>query len=481
MVTITPTERAVRTLSTALDDRALTLTARARYYAGEQPLAYLAKGDAEALHGRLLRLPVNYCRHAVDTLADRLTVEGFATSGGGNAPDLALWQLWRRLGLVQSSDAAHRLALVAGRCPVSVWSDPAGGARVRVEHPGQTIVTYDPATGERAAALKRWHEGGRGRAVLYTPEAVTMLTTVSTVPAGSLLPADGWVVTKVLGNALGVVPVVELIPRGGISEQADLEPLVDALTKVMSDAMVSAEFGARPRRFTLGVEITEDENGNPVNPFVDGPGRVWQLEGEKATATVGQLDGMSLAPYSDLASVLTHQLAALAALPPHLAGIRQDQPASAEALRAAESALSARARTRQRAMGPAWGEVIALAHAAESGQAAPAAVEVLWNDPETASPAQAADAVTKLVSAGILTVDGALDRLGYSPEQIEAERNRRNTATATTATADVAARAALAQRLQSEQGLSQPAALAAAGLFAAAAETRTTPAPSPIA
>ncbi len=428
-------EATVYALSRQLDDGTLPLRAHQLYYDGGQPLAFLSPADAESLKGRLLRLPVNYCRHAVDLLADRLIVEGFAT-GSGTPRDLDLWRAWRRAGMVEGSDQAHRSALVFGRCPVSVWSDPAGGSRVRVEDPRQTIVGYDPASGMRTAALKRWQAGGFGWAVLYGPDVVRRLQTAGEVPAGAELPAEGWIVVETLNNPLGRVPVVDVVNRprvgnpAGTSELADIEPAVDALTKVMTDAMVSAEYGARPRRFTLGVEISEDAAGNPVNPFVDGPGRVWQLEGDRTTATVGQLDPMGLGPYVDLAALLTHQIAALASLPPHLAGIRQDQPSSAEALRASEAGLAGRARTRQRAFGGPWCEVVRLAAEATDGKPRPDLddLEVLWTDPETSSPAQAADAASKLVQSGILSVDGALDALGYSPEQREAERVARRTA-----------------------------------------------------
>lgn len=417
----------VAALSRRLDEQTAPLGGLQAYYDGTAPLSYLSAGDREALKGRLLRLPVNYCRHAVDTLADRLQVEGFAASGD-TARDLALWARWRRAGLVETSDAVHRAALVHGRCPVSVWSDGGGRSRVRAEDPRQCVVEVDPASGVAVRALKRWQASGHGQALLFGPDAVWRLRTATPVPAGAMLPLEGWVVVERLGNPLRVVPVVELVPRGGVSELADIAPLVDALTKIMSDAMVSAEFGARPRRYTLGVEIKEDDQGNPINPFVDSPMRIWQLEGKRDEAQIGQLDPASLGPYAELAAVLTHQIAALAALPPHLAGIRQDQPASAEALRAAESALSARARTRQRALGAGWAQVVKLATEVDTGRPAPEAVEVLWTDPETSSPAQAADAVTKLVQSGILSVDGALDRLGYSPEQVEQERVRRRQA-----------------------------------------------------
>lgn len=416
-------------LSTRLDNRAGRLRTHSLYYAGAQPLAFLAPADREALKDRIVTLPVNYCRLIVDVLADRLRIEGF-TSGQGDDVDLALWRLWKRAGMVEGSDQVTRAALIYGRCPVSVWST------IKAEDPRQCVVATDPATGERLHALKRWHDltDGFGYGVLYLPDRLLRLRTSQGVPAGGVLPSSGWNVVETLDNPFGVVPVVDILNRPavgelhGVSELADIEPLVDAITKLASDMMVSAEFGARPRRFTLGVEIqTDPETGEPVNPFVDGPSRVWQLEGDRATAQIGQLEPSGLGPYSEAIATLTHQIAALSQMPPSMVGISMNQPASAEALRASESGLAARARARQRAMTGPWAEIAQLAGQGEAGFPRPDLVDVepVWSDPETPTVAQAADAATKLVAAGILSVDGALDSLGYSPEQIAAERIRR--------------------------------------------------------
>lgn len=423
MVTVDDT---VYALSRTLDDTRLPLGLHGRYYAGTQPLAFIAPADVDALKGRLFQLPVNLCRLAVDVLADRLRVEGFNT-GRGTPRDLELWRLWKRTGMVEGSDQVTRAALIYGRAPVSVWST------IRPEDPRQTVVAYDPGTGERVSAFKRWQAGGWGHAVLYGPDLIRRLRTASGVPAGAELPSQGWTVVETIANPLGVVPVIDLVNRPsvvstlGVSEMTDLEPLVDAICKLATDMLVSAEFGARPRRYTLGVEIREDELGNPVNPFVDGPSRVWQLEGDRQTAQIGQLDAASLSPYAEAIGALVHQVAALSQMPPSMVGIAMNQPASAEALRAAEAGLAARARARQRAFTGPWSEVIRLAAEATDGRPRPdlADVEPVWSDPETPTVAQAADAATKLVQSGVITVDRALDDLGYTPEEREAERQAR--------------------------------------------------------
>ncbi len=424
----------VAVLSRALDDAQLALRGHGAYYAGTQPLAFIAPADVEALKSRIFKLPVNLTRLAVDVLADRLRIEGWNT-GRGTPADLDLWRLWKRAGMIEGSDQVTRAALIYGRCPASVWSG-SRGVSIRPESPAQTVVAYDPATGERSAALKRWQGAGYGWAVLYGPDAVRRLRTASNVPAGAELPAEGWTIVETIPNPLGVVPVIDLVNRpavgglAGVSEMADVEPLVDAICKLASDMLVSAEFGARPRRYTLGVEITEDDAGDPVNPFIEGAQRVWQLEGNRTDAMVGQLDPMSLTPYTEAISALVHQVAALSQLPPSMVGIAMNQPASAEALRAGEAGLAARARARQRAFTGPWAEVIRLAAEITDGTPRPELedVEPVWSDPETPTVAQAADAASKLVGAGILSVDGALDALGYTPEQREAERVARRTA-----------------------------------------------------
>ena len=79
----------------------------------------------------------------------------------------------------------------------------------------------------------------------------------------------------------------------------------------------------------------------------------------------------------------------------------------------------------------------------------------------------------KLYQAGLLPATYALKRLGYSDGEISEIAAARRADAMDSTLGDVQARAELAATLESTAGLSQPAALAAAGLFAAANETRT--------
>lgn len=416
-------------LGRRLDEATVALTKLDTYYRGTQPAAFLAPAALEALDGRLRALAVNYPRLAVQSLAERLTVTGFRTEGPDAAPDAALWRVWRANRLDDGADAAHVDALVYGRSFVIVWAGPTG-PRVTVESARQVAVTHDPATRAVTAALKRWVADGTGHAVVYEPDVIRRYTSAANVVDGGPVPLTGWSVAETIPNPLGVVPVVPVVNRGrlldvdGVSEMADVLDLADALNKIMCDAMVTSEFYARPRRWVTGLEIEVDATGNPVNPFSDEAGRVWQSESPETK--FGGFDGARLDGYGDLAAVITQQIGAVTGLPPHYLGLNGDQPASADAIRSAEASLVARAIARQRTFGQAWADVARLIVAVRDGtDPARLDVETVWASPETRTPAQAADAAAKLVGAGILPVSEALATLGYTPAQIERIRAAR--------------------------------------------------------
>ena len=244
------------------------------------------------------------------------------------------------------------------------------------------------------------------------------------------MPSTGWTVTETIPNPLGVVPVVPVVNRGrlldvdGVSEMADILDLADALNKINSDMLVTSEFYARPRRWATGLEVIEDENGNPVKPFSAALDDVWQSE--DADTKFGQFDAARLDGYADAAALITQQIGALTGLPPHYLGLHGDQPASADAIRSAEASLVARAYALHRTFGTAWASVARLMLAVRDGvDPRTLDVEPMWANPETRTPAQAADAAAKLVGVGVPLSVVLADTLGMSPEQVERVRAAR--------------------------------------------------------
>lgn len=421
----------IKTLSDKLNEQEGRLALLDLYYAGEQPLSYLAPEARVALGNRFGQMSSNLCRLAVTSLAERLRVTGFARNG---TADPALWQAWTRNDLDQLAGVAHREALTLGRAYVIVWADLRGQAKVSVESPRQVSLNRDPSSREVTKALKRWRSNdNRGHAVLYGRDDITRYVTKGHASADlSTIPSTGWESVATYPNPLGVVPVVPLVNGDrlldfdGRSEMADLLPLQDALNKILHDAMVSSEYAGRPRRWASGVELVEEDvlgaDGLPtgetraVNPYPEGNR---MMINEDHEGKFGQLPAADLAGYEAAVRVILGQIMAVSALPAHYVGIFTDNPASADALRAAEASLSARAEARQQTFGRAWEQVARLVAAVENGTDPEAEqVSIQWADAATRSVAQEADAITKLYGAGLLPASYALKRLGYRDDEV---------------------------------------------------------------
>lgn len=310
------------------------------YYRGRQPLAYLSPEARVAIGTRFGRMATNVPRLAVNALAKRLRVTGFTGAD--------VWADWLRCDMDQLAPVAHREALTLGESYVIVWADAAGRPLATVESPTQVAVVRDPATREVIAAVKRWETKATTEATLFTPDAVTRLRSDA---LGAT--TNGFRTVETLTNPFGVVPVVPLRNSDRLlgdpaSEIDDLIPLVDGMNKLLADLMVSSEYTGRPRRWATGIELeeveTEDGETVAVNPF---PESNRMMVSESPKSKFGQLDASDLAGYENAVRVLQAQISAVSGLPPHYLGVHGDQPASADALRASEASLTARAGRRR--------------------------------------------------------------------------------------------------------------------------------------
>lgn len=487
----------VHSLSRKLNAQQPSIVKADRYYTGTQPLAFVAPEVLAQTAGRLAPLVINWPRTIVDSVQRRCYVEGFRIGQGEVDDDL--WAIWQANNL----DRFHRLgqvdALVHARTFLSVGPAAREGRlpRIAVESAHQMVVTRDPSTGEISAALKRWaaSDGLTTFATLYLPEETHRF--VASSPSGMGTAQSFAVREPVKSQPLGAVPVVPLLNRprllnpDGESELTDVMPLADAINKLASDMLVTSEYSAMPRRYATGIQIPSGPDRERLQADVAAywdqatKGKTW-LAGEGVE--FGQFPETSIASYTEGIRLLTTQIAAIAGLPPQYLGISTANPASADAIRSAEVTLVERARDKQQEWGDAYEQAMRLALAVHEGitlddlGSALDSLETVWRETETPTVAQSMDAAVKGVQAGILDEVAAQERVGLSPMQRAAIAERREDAAATTATADVRARVDLARELQVTDGLSQNAALAAAGLLQAAAQNAseaTTPGATP--
>ncbi|MBI3217599.1 MAG: phage portal protein [Mycobacterium sp.] len=407
----------------ALDSRQYGYGLLDNYFQGVSPLSFLSREAKVALQ-KFDQISSNLCRTAVVSLQERLRLSGVE---GTDA-----WQLFEYSDLDQLAALVHRDALLYGVGYVLCWTDSSGKPRATVESPKQVAVRRDPVTREIVSAVKRVRTAKTTEAWVYLADRVEHWT-ANTPSAGSA----GYELVETIPHSLGVVPVVAIGHEDEQSAIADLLTIQDSINKLLLDMMVASEYAGRPRRFATGIELEEkpiidEETGEPVtdpdtgevvmapqDPF---PEANRMMISEEPTSRFGALPAADLKTFEAGVRVLISQAMMVSGLPAHYVGLLQDSVTSADALRAAEAALVARAEAKQRAYGVGWERVARILVAIRDGVAPDTVTaRVVWSPADTRSQAQEADAAVKLYQAGVLSRRATLKRLGFSEDEISQE------------------------------------------------------------
>lgn len=403
-------------LAERLSNEQATVRKWDRYYEGEQPLAYMPDELLRELDGRVKQVVVNWPRLVVDSVEERLDVEGFRF---GETNDPRAWEWWQANDLDEESQLAHVDALAAARSFVIVGQDEDDDTLplITVESAEQVTVLRDPASRRVKAALKCWTDAGDKFRVVYLPDRTVYFY-------GKNDHRDEYEIYNEDRHDMGVVPVVPLVNRrrlmrdNGVSDLADVAPLSDAACKIATDMMTSAEFHGMPRRIVVG--MTEDDfkdaEGRPVSRWQQIAGRLWMSGALPSEVRVDQLKEADLRNFHETLNALARMVASISGLPPNFLGYSEANPTSADAIRASESRLVKRAERKQRAFGGSWEQVIRLAYRVVTGELPENAhrLETQWRDASTPTLAQKADAAVKLLQAGIIPREQARKDLGYT-------------------------------------------------------------------
>lgn len=404
-------------------------------YNGTAGLGYIDP-EVRRLYGdRLRALNINHAVTAITPVAQRTQVAGFRTTAGDVVDD-DITATWEALGLDRLSSLAQLEAMIVGRCPVMVGVTGDGAPLVTVESPRQVTVLRDPATRQPIAALKRYQEDdGTIIAILMTAESIDTYASPGSAAFSDTfdLPVSTGgspVLVSREPNILGRIPVVWLVnqPRvsapDGRSDIAEIEDLLAAIAKLGSDLMTASEASALPHRIvTVAGDIT-DEAAQRIQSLMS------RTLAAPASAKVGVLSGgagidemgtASLDNFATAIRLLVNQVAAISGMPPYYVNSDVANPTSADAIRSAESRITARVIERQRWWGPSYVDLMRLVQLVRDGFTDPRLerMTTLWVDPAPASIGQEADAVAKLIGANVIDRRAALESLNLPPVEIE--------------------------------------------------------------
>ena len=417
-----------------------------RYYDSEfNILALMSTEERQTFTAFLAESGANWCELVVNALAERLRVVGFAFGGDS---DLA-WQLWKASAMNADSELVQTDALVTGRGVVLVQPDDDGdnptGVELTAESPFECTVLYQP--GDRRTAIAGYKRFAGLDSQLYpypiwtgeplgsTTEVLITPQVVATWLAGSNEPV-------VLPNPAGIVGMVEIIPQPRTagpprSELASVIPIQDRINTTIFSRLVASDYGAFRTIWATGVKLARqvmqvtDQDGvttdtvQYVAPYQIGANRL--LANENPQAHFGAIPESTLQGYLASVEQDVSQLAAITQTPAwYLMPIVN---LAADAIKAAESGLVAKAERRAKHIGEGWEQVMRVALAMAGRPPLPKGEgDVIWADFETRSLSQLTDSLVKMRTLGV-PIKELWRRWGATPAQItEWEQMRKDEA-----------------------------------------------------
>lgn len=403
----------------------------AAYYEGRQRVKHLGIAIPPSL--RDIDTIVGWPGTVVDVIEERLDWLGW-TSDTGDV--LGLDDIARANDLDVEAGLGHLDALIYGLGFVIVGAGFEGEPQplITVESPRNVTGEWDGRIRRLSSALQieEVNDGHADLVSLYLPDQ-----TIRAVRAGY-----GWTVADRDEHGLGRVPVAVLPnkPRASRAEgRSEITPAVrsytDAAVRTLLGMEVHREFYQAPQRYALGADESAftDADGNVKTGWETVMGRMLAIPRDEdgEMPQVGQFTPSSPQPYLEQVRGLAQLMAGEAGIPSSYMGFVSDNPASADAIRAAEARLVKRAERRQTVFGRGWREVAYLALLTRDG-AVPAEfanVGNRWRDAATPTRSAAADEATKLIGTGVLTPDSSVtyDRVGLTPQEqrtLESDKRR---------------------------------------------------------
>lgn len=383
-----------------------------RYLTGTHDQPYTPRSATAEYQLLAQRAVSNWLPLLVKTPCQALAVEGYRRTGVGdfNLSSSAEWQVWQQNRMDARQTAVHRAALSYGYSYVTVMPsqvDP-DGVVLRGVSPRRMWAWYDDAASD---ALPLWAvevsgpiaaDGDETRVWFYDAESVTeLMVGAKTGPR---------VVGQPRAHGMGVCPVVRFAADLDLEGRATgvVWPMIavqDRINQTVFDLLVSQTFGSFKVRTISGMapEFVVDADGLPVMDGSTGKPKVIPIQADASRFLVApdadtrfqQLDETPLGGFIDAVESAAKHLAAVSQTPPHYM-LGSTVNLSAEALAAAESALTRAVDEYRHMFGEAWELVLALVATAR-GLEADEHAQVLWKDTGSRSMSQTVDALGKAV------------------------------------------------------------------------------------
>lgn len=373
---------------------------------------------------RNLRSALGWPAKAVQGLARKHVFEGFTLDGQANpfGIDEILVRNNFELELIQAITSAYKHSCA--------FLTITGG----LENTGEPEIAIQARSAEFATAV--WDQRNREleAALIITDQKDSRPTGLQFFTREHIVALrrdriGRWSVERA-PHKMGRVPVEMLTydpqlsrPFGRSRISREVRYLTDAAVRTLARTEVAAEFFASPQRYVLGVD--KDEFDFEAWSAVTGRFLAVEINEEGNTPTMGQFTQMSMEPHLSMYRQLAQNFCAATNLPMSSIGLFADNPASAEAMQAAEYALSDEAEYQWRVFRPALRRLAQDVIMLRDGLSQPPEdswrLGVKTTPARYVSPQAASDYIVKVASAlpQIRGTNVALRRAGFSVEEID--------------------------------------------------------------
>lgn len=381
------------------------------YYDGDQPLMYTSKRLRDIFDKLdMAKFVENWCSVVVDAANDRINLQGI--SFDNQTVDKAFQEFWDDNAVNLEASDAQEAALVIGESYVIVWRETEPEDRIDIIYNDPRLVHlfYDPANPKKKWYGAKWFVDSANhlRMNLYYEDRLEYYRSEkeakSVSSAKHMEPfspegqedRDGNPV-YIYENEYGEIPIYHFrLERRKV--KGDLEnviPLQNGINKLVTDMMVSAEFGAFPQRWA----ITDADVGNLKNA----PDEIWWIpagDGATQAAQVGQFNQTDLKVFIDAVDHLATSAAIISRTPKHYL-FQQGGDPSGEALIALEAPLNKRCTDHIERFKPTWKEIAAFIAKLMTWEVEPNKISVNFAKPETVQPKTEAEIRKAGKDAGI--------------------------------------------------------------------------------
>jgi hypothetical protein len=390
------------------------------YYDGKHPLSFATEKFRSAFGGLFKEFADNLCPTVVETVKDRLKLDGFTVSDAQSDAD----EIWRRNRLKVRANEVHLDALIEGDAYLIVWPDR-DGAPVFYPNRGSCVcVEYDDEQpGYIVRAAKAWPTlEGKYRLTLYFRDRIEKYVTREKVQGG--LPDRDTAFVKYepegeawpLENPYGKVPVFHFGNRAGvgslgISELREAIPVQNALNKSVADMLVAEEFYGYPQRWAIGLEDMDVSEAKQRYQLV--AGGVWASD--KKEVQFGQFEAADISKFILVSEGFRKEMARVSRTPLHFFALEGTFP-SGESLKTAEAPLTAKVNDKSESFGAVWSDALRFSlQILGRGDHQP---EAKWLNTETRNEKDEIENVAKKVKELGLPVERGLQELGYTEKQV---------------------------------------------------------------